>query len=141
MLKPAARPAGAVDASPSSWFSPIVRAVLTGNISTVRKVLQDGADVNETDNATGQTALHAAAEILNPEIVLFLLRVGAVRTTNRNGETPAELCHWSSGDVKTKQSVLKMLGGLPSYFVTGTKREGASCEQLVREYIERNGHV
>ncbi|WP_083199501.1 ankyrin repeat domain-containing protein [Microbacterium oleivorans] len=67
---------------------PLVRAAATGDLERARALLAAGRSVNEAD-ATGWTALHAAATRRHPQIVRALLAAGAdPDVTDSAGFTP-----------------------------------------------------
>ncbi len=66
----------------------LIEEVKAGNITVVRTLIEQGADVNAPD-ATGTTALHWAAELGEGAIAELLLDVGAdAQAANRYGVTP-----------------------------------------------------
>ncbi|WP_430453726.1 ankyrin repeat domain-containing protein [Rhodopirellula europaea] len=78
--------------------SPIEYWAAVGNLEQVQRAIDDGHDVNASDDA-GYTALHAAAENNHIEIAKLLLRYGAYKTgTVTSGETPADLAALSGHD-------------------------------------------
>lgn len=60
----------------------LILAAGHGHVETVRALLDNGADVNATD-ASGWTALHAAAYKGSLEVMQLLLERGAVMPRNR----------------------------------------------------------
>ena len=67
------------------------RAILHGYIKEVKRLLDNGADVNAV-NELGNTALHFAVLQDEPVIVYLLLEAGAdVSVKNKYGETPMGL--------------------------------------------------
>jgi ankyrin repeat protein len=75
---------GAVEVGELTYWSSL------GNVAKVKFALQKSADVNHAD-ADGYTALHAAAENGDVEIVGLLLAQGADRSRRAMGKTPANL--------------------------------------------------
>ncbi|MGH7503346.1 MAG: ankyrin repeat domain-containing protein [Longimicrobiales bacterium] len=69
--------------------SPVADAAQQGDIETVRRLLQQGADVNAAQG-DGMTALHWAAQNGNPDMMRILLYAGASvqATTRLGGYTP-----------------------------------------------------
>jgi len=62
-----------------------------GNLENVRRLLQNGADLNSR-NALGDTPLMAAAYTGQPNMVRLLLHLGADATlANRDGKTAQQL--------------------------------------------------
>ena len=71
--------------------SPIEYWAAVGNLEQVQRAIDDGHDINASDNA-GYTALHAAAENNHITIAKLLLQHGASKTAAvSSGETPADL--------------------------------------------------
>ena len=71
--------------------SPIEYWAAVGNLEQVQRAIDDGHDINASDNA-GYTALHAAAENNHIDIAKLLLQHGASKTAAvSSGETPADL--------------------------------------------------
>ena len=78
--------------------SPIEYWAAVGNLNQVQRAIDDGHDVNASDDS-GYTALHAAAENNHIEIVKLLLHQGASKTAAiTSGETPADLACLSGHD-------------------------------------------
>ncbi len=66
--------------------TPLCTAISKGDVSTVKKFVEYGADVNETSN--GMTPLMMAARYNNVEILDFLLSKGAeLNTKSESGNT------------------------------------------------------
>jgi ankyrin repeat protein len=64
---------------------------LLGNVSTMSFLLDNGADVNLKDNS-GDTALHYAVDVCDPDKVKFLLgKKIDVNAKNKNGETALDI--------------------------------------------------
>jgi ankyrin repeat protein len=126
-------------------YTALHHAAGLGKPDVVRLLLRYGASVRDSDNVTGRTPLHAAAEAVDPDMVLLLLRVGAGRrTVDRNGDTPAVLCHWQAGTaldfVERQKRVIRLLGGLPSSFDPNAPRpERRSYGELLADWIADNG--
>ena len=55
----------------------LCRAVVTGPVRALRQLIANGADVNEANQAGGDTPLHTAITISSSECVTVLLRAGA----------------------------------------------------------------
>jgi len=71
--------------------TPLIEAVKTSDIKTVRELIQQRVDVNAAA-VDGTTALHWAAQQNDAEAVELLIRGGAaVGTANRYGATPLSL--------------------------------------------------
>ena len=79
--------------------SPIEYWAAVGNHEQVQRAIDDGHDINASDNA-GYTALHAAAENNHITIAKLLLQHGASKTAAvSSGETPADLAALSGHDL------------------------------------------
>jgi ankyrin repeat protein len=66
--------------------SPLCRAISKGDVATVKKFIEYGADVNETSN--GMTPLMVAARYNNVEVMEYLMSKGAsMQTKNEQGMT------------------------------------------------------
>lgn len=79
--------------------SPLLNAALYNNVSLMRWLLKEGADINLKDN-NGYTALHfAAQEAHNESLSLLLANNASVNAIDTNGNTPAWICimHWKGG--------------------------------------------
>jgi ankyrin repeat protein len=80
-----------IGASVQAADNALVAAVKSGDIASVRRLLQQGSSVNVA-GADGTTPLHWAVESDNPEITRLLLKSGAdAKSTNRYGITPLQL--------------------------------------------------
>jgi ankyrin repeat protein len=80
-------------ASMSSFkkISPLTYACETGMIARVKEAINNGSDVNETDE-DGTTPIHAAAKNGYLEIVKLLLELGADKNrSNTDGLLPIDL--------------------------------------------------
>ena len=85
----------------------LLNAVKKGNVNAVKKLLNNGANVNRADNENGITPLLTASRNGHTEVVKLLLNKGAdVNKADKNGRTPL----WNaSGEGHTK--VVKVLLG------------------------------
>jgi hypothetical protein len=69
----------------------LIYACYVGKLFMVKDAINNGSNVNETDD-DGITPLHAAAEDGNIEIVQFLLNLGADKSiVDKNGILPIDL--------------------------------------------------
>jgi len=69
-------------------FSPLIQAAFRGDLEECSQLIQNGADVNAT-NETGMTPLHAAVSSRHRAIVSLLLDSGAdIDAMTKNGITP-----------------------------------------------------
>lgn len=79
------------EGSDANGVTPLMKAALRGDESTVRKLLDQGADVNSRDR-DGETALMAAGYNGNVRVVRLLLDRGAdVNPRSRKGYTAFDL--------------------------------------------------
>ena len=68
---------------------PLIAAITVGDLERVRKLVQEGIDVNKTSNTTNVSPLHTAAATGNLPIVQYLLQQGANKDKATNdGVTP-----------------------------------------------------
>ena len=83
---------------PTEKHLTLLSAAESGDLGTVQRMLQAGADVNTTGDHTmpyGETPLHLAAEAGHREVVALLLEKGArIDQENFNGETPLAVAAW-----------------------------------------------
>lgn len=96
----------------------LVHAAGIGDVEACRLLLKHGASPNDTDNSSGRTALHAAAEIAHPGLIRALLQAGARSTTDREGRIPVELCLRAGGDgadFESRRGAVVKLLGVPRY--------------------------
>ena len=63
--------------SSTDYTTPLMRAAAAGRVEDVRRLLQEGADVNEKLDGIGLTALMVAAHRGHVEVVKVLLKAGA----------------------------------------------------------------
>jgi uncharacterized protein len=86
--------------------SDVADAAMQGDIETVRRLLQAGAEVNSSQS-DGATALHWAAYHGNAELAKLLLQAGATpAAANRNGSTPMWLAA-NQGDAALLATLLE----------------------------------
>jgi DNA-binding beta-propeller fold protein YncE len=75
----------------SGGSTPLAQAALWGQLSLVRELLANGADVQAT-NSDGNTPLHLAAFMCHQEVVELLIEHGArIDRKNNRGETPVDV--------------------------------------------------
>ncbi len=73
-------------------MSRLTQAVIKGSLEEVKVAISLGADINETEDVYGRTALHIASDKDEKSIVIELLANGAnVNLTDYNGKTPLHL--------------------------------------------------
>lgn len=118
ILIPALIRAGANPNSAAFPFKSLVyRAATLGNIAAVEALVKGGAtvDAHEED---GATALFAAIENTNLELVQKLLELGADKTLTKGRQTPLQFAqsveeHLSPGDnkIKVMQQIRALLAG------------------------------
>jgi ankyrin repeat protein len=76
-------------------ITPLCTAISKGDVATVKKFVEYGADVNEKSN--GMTPLMMAARYNNLEIIRLLMDHGAdVKAQNENGFTALKLAQLSN---------------------------------------------
>ncbi len=81
----------AIDTHALATGSALIEAVCSGDRASVRRLVQQGAKVNEA-SPDGSTALHWAAELDDQETIRLLLKAGAdAKAANRYGVTPLQL--------------------------------------------------
>lgn len=74
-------------------------AVMESNYNVMSALIQLGADINQQDLQTQQTAMHYAVQQKNKELVTFLINNKASKeAVNRDGLTPLELARSLSMD-------------------------------------------
>jgi hypothetical protein len=87
------------------------------------------ADLDSADLKTGNTALHWAAVLDHPKIVLALLDAGADSSRlNRNGATPWDLAVGKGG----RKLVLQLLDGQRPSFGSEVRAEAADSDSMSR---------
>ncbi|MBY5386685.1 ankyrin repeat domain-containing protein [Rhizobium leguminosarum] len=70
-------------------------AAYGGNLEVVKRLVAEGADVNDRKNFYQMSPLHGAAEEGRTDVVAFLLTKSAdVEATERNGYTPLTQAGW-----------------------------------------------
>src|SRR6056300_1340121 len=85
----------------------LVNAVKNGNVNTVKKLLNNGANVNQADNENGIAPLLIASYRGHTEVVKLLLAKGAdANKADKNGRTPL----WNASD-RGHVKVVKVLLG------------------------------
>ena len=92
--------------------TPLRNAILYGHPATVRLLLEEGADTNDTVS-DGNSLLHVAAFFADQESVEALIAAGAdLQATNRNGETPLDIVagEWTPQVETLYRTVGNMLG-------------------------------
>jgi len=83
-------------------YTPLTLAATSGDVDILKQLLNHSASIDlETESGNGYTALHAAAESVQPAVVQALLEAGANAglVAERDGMTlgtPADLCRESS---------------------------------------------
>ena len=97
----------------------LINAVKNGNVNAIRKLLNNGANVNQADE-DGWTALMQASILGRAEIVKFLLAKGAnVNKASKKGVTP--LYH---ATVFNHPEVVKLLLAAPGIDVNKADKDG-----------------
>ncbi|XP_062390617.1 ankyrin repeat and SOCS box protein 9-like [Sardina pilchardus] len=88
-----------IDQSTDQAGPPLYTACANQHLSTVKRLLQLGASVNCSKN--GDSALHLAAQLSNPELVKTLLDHGADhKAKNKAGKLPVDIAPPNSAVVK-----------------------------------------
>ena len=67
----------AVEGTRESYATPLVVAAQIGDLAAVQALIEYGADVGGRSSESGETALHAAAREVFPEVVRVLVAAGA----------------------------------------------------------------
>lgn len=76
-------------AGSSAWWSPMMLAAFEGSLECARVLVERGAPVSESDEGSGLTPLHFAAQQSEPALVELLLAAGAdPRARSLDGQTP-----------------------------------------------------
>lgn len=84
--------------SPQDDLPELHQKIIEGNFEEVKKLIGDGADINELDRKMGNSPLHIAAQTDHHEIVRHLIEKGAFVNlqTPRSGFTPLMVAVWYS---------------------------------------------
>ncbi|WP_353777373.1 ankyrin repeat domain-containing protein [Winogradskyella sp. 3972H.M.0a.05] len=69
---------------------PVLYACLVGKMFMVKKAINNGSDINETDS-DGKSPLHAAVEGGHLEIIKLLIELGAVNQADNEGVLPIDI--------------------------------------------------
>ena len=108
--------------------SPLITALLIGDVALIEFIIKNGADPNFCDKSGKNTALHIAVELNSFALVLILLDLGANKDLRNNeGKTPLDIAinlknrlnnSYSSGDINnffndhkkiTNNSIIELL--------------------------------
>ncbi len=115
------------ETDPEFGVRPLTWGALHGNVEFVRRLIEQGADVNAT-NRDGSTALHGAALLGRAEIVKELLDHGAnsAAKTHR-GDSSAEVSLADRGTIEYFANLMKF----PMRPDDELKRGQAKCRELL----------
>lgn len=104
------------------------RAVISGELSKVKSLIERGADINKLDPHMGNSALHIAAQTDHTDIVKYLIEQGAFVNlqTPRSGFTPLMVAAWYS-----KSGNIQALFSDPEVNINLQTRTGAKAEDMV----------
>ena len=83
---------GEVPTAPDMALPPLMMAVCSNQIDEVRRLIENGEDVNWSQEENGMTYLFIAVAIGSPEMVQLLIDSGAdVNAVSTDGQTPLDL--------------------------------------------------
>lgn len=117
-----------VHATPKPELPRLHQAVISGDISLVKRLLSAGADVNQLDTRMGNSPLHIAAQTDHTQILALLIREGAFINLQapRSGFTPLMIATWYS-----KPDNIIELFKHPELNIELTTPTGVKAEQLI----------
>lgn len=116
------------DVQPEKQLPRLHQAVIAGDLTRVKELVANGADVNQLDGKMGNAPLHIAAQSDHPEILKYLLDQGAFINlqTPRSGFTPLMTASWYS-----KADNIEVLFNYPELNIELTTRVGVKAENLI----------
>jgi len=88
-------------------YESLYEAAKAGSLSEVKRLIVEGADVND-DTTRQETPLHAAAANGNKEIIELLIANGAIVDANKPGYTPLTWAIWQL-DYDSKKDIVEVL--------------------------------
>uniref|UniRef100_A0A673AX08 RHD domain-containing protein n=1 Tax=Sphaeramia orbicularis TaxID=375764 RepID=A0A673AX08_9TELE len=122
---------GLLEQTNTAGLCPIHLAILSNRLSSVRELLECGADVEAQERSCGRTALHLATEADNVSLAGCLLLEGSAKVDccTFNGSTPL---HIAAGRGSAKLTALLMAAGADPHkenFEPLFFREEESCDE------------
>lgn len=132
LLKSGVDPNALVD-EPAEGLSPLIEAVRFGDIQIITLLLDNGADINQTNSIMEDTPLIAACEKANIEVVKLLLQRGADPNLKRTVASSALTCA-AIDTASTRTNVVKVLleAGANPKFVFHSQNGRAVDDVLMR---------
>ncbi|XP_040903900.1 nuclear factor NF-kappa-B p105 subunit isoform X2 [Toxotes jaculatrix] len=134
---------GLLDHANTAGLCAIHLAVLSNRLSSLRELLEGGADVEVQERSCGRTALHLATETNNVSLAGCLLLEGNAKVDccTFNGSTPL---HIAAGRASVKLTALLMAAGADPHkenFEPLFFREDECCDEEREDEDEDEGYI